>query len=294
MSNMNVQNNSSTMLQQVLQTKPGQFVQDNKALSASAAVAGGVVLQQAADKSEIAAAVIKKGVVPIAGLGAAAAGALMVHDALASDEERSKGETLLRGVTGTALALGGVEVAGRAYGVSPLSSGAKAIANIVPKNVLLGAALASPGLVATTWGISDMKENGVTLGNAAAVGLGSTQAAFYGSSLALQNVQSPLVNAAANKFIGVVATGGLGLGAYAMGDKALTNLSEGNYTKAGLYGAGAAALGLGSAHVAAKTLGLPGLEKVVSAAAKNPLLTGSAIVLGVTAGAYAMYKTGEE
>lgn len=289
MSNMSVQNNSGTLFQQVVDSKPGQFVQDNKALSASAAVATGVVLHQAADKSEIAATLIKKGAVPVIGLGTAAAGAALVHDAFASDAERGKGETLLRGAAGAAMALGGVEVAGQAYGVSPLTAGAKAVANVVPKDLLIGAALMTPGLVATSWGVSDMKENGVTLGNAAAVGLGSTQAAFYGTALATENA-APLVQKAGEKFVGVVAAGGLGLGAYALGEKAVANLSDENYTKAGLYGAGAAALGLGSAHVAAKTLGLPGLEKAVQVAAKNPLLTGSAIVLGVTAGAYAMYS----
>ncbi|MBF2052957.1 MAG: hypothetical protein IGS03_05750 [Candidatus Sericytochromatia bacterium] len=248
-----------------------------------------MVLKQAADHSQLAGAAIKKGLVPAAGLGVAAVGAAMVHDALTSDKERSGSEKALRGAAGTAMVLAGVETAGRAYGVSPLTAGAKALANVVPKQALIATAAAAPGLAATAWGMADIKENGVDLGNAAAVGLGSTQAAFYGVAIGTENA-SKTVHTLGSKTVGLVAAGGLGLGAYALGKEALENLKDDNLTKAGLYGGGAAVLGLSSAHVLAKTLGAPGLEKVAELVLRKPLLTASVAVLGVTAGAYALYN----
>jgi len=288
MSNLSV-SNQTTPYQSLLNSKPAEFVKDNKVLSGAAAVATGVVLKHAADHSSLAATAIKKGAVPLASLGVAAAGAAMVHDALSSDAERSTGAKILQGAAGGAMTLAGVEVAGRAYGVSPLGSAAKAVANVVPKNVLLGAAATAPGLAATAWGVADMKDKGVTLGNAAAVGLGSMQASFYGASIALENAPA-LVQKAGAKGVGVVATAGLGLGAYALGKEAMSNLKDESWGKTAAYATGSAVVGLAGAHVLAKTLGAPGLEKVAQAAIKNPLLVGSVAVLGVTAGAYALYN----
>jgi hypothetical protein len=288
MGNIQTVNASSSLYEKIKTSKPVEFVKDNKILAGAALGASGVILKQAADKSEIAAAIVKKGVVPILSLGVAATGVALVHDAL-TDNEKNKDISLLKGIAGGAMTLAGVEVAGQAYGVSPLTETAKLVANVIPKNVLIGAAASAPGLVATAWGVSDMKEKGVTLGNAAAVGLGSTQATFYAGSVALENA-SEVVQNVAGKGMGLVVSGSLGLGAYAMGKEALNNIKDENWTKAGLYGTGAAVFGLGGAHVLAKTLGAPGLEKVAQAAIKNPILTGSVVVLGVTAGAYALYN----
>jgi hypothetical protein len=287
MSNLSV--NKATPYESLLNTKPAQFVQDNKALSGAAVVSATVVLAHAADRSQLAAGAIKKGLVPAAGLSVAAAGAAMVHDAIASDKERSGSEKALRGLAGTAMVLAGVETAGRAYGVSPVTAGAKALANVVPKQVLIAGAAASPGLAAAAWGVADIKQNGVDLGNAAAVGLGSSQATFYGLAIGTENA-SKTVQTLGNKAIGVVAAGSLGLGAYALGKEALANLKNDEFTTAAAYGAGAAVMGVGGAHVLAKTLGAPGLEKVAQVALRNPVLTASVAVLGVTAGAYALYN----
>ena len=147
MSNMNVSSPKSSLYENVLNSKPVNFVKDNKALTGAAAVSTGVILKQAADHSQIATTVIKKGLVPAASLGVAAAGAVMVHNALTTDSERSAGSRLLQGAAGTAMTLAGVEVAGQSYGVSPLTTAAKAAANIIPKNVLIGAAASAPGLI---------------------------------------------------------------------------------------------------------------------------------------------------
>ena len=288
MSNLSVASKSS-MFDTIVNSKPGQFVKDNKVLSGAAAVSAGVVLKQAADHSQIASAVVKKGVVPVVSLGVAATGAALVHDAITDDSKRSGGMKILQGTAGAAMTLAGVEVAGQAYGVSPLTKGAQLVANVVPKNVLIGAAASAPGLAAAAWGAYDMKENGVTLGNAAAVDLGSTQASFYGATIAFENAPQ-MVKTATEKGVGLVASSALGLGAYALGKESLENIKGENWTKAGLYGAGAVVLGAGSAHVLAKTLGAPGLEKVAHLAVKNPIVTGSVVVLGVTAGAYALYN----
>lgn len=289
MSNMNVSGPKTSISETVLNSKPVNFVKDNKALTGAAAVSTGVILKQAADHSEIAATLIKKGVVPAASLGVAAAGALIVHNAITTDSDRSAGTRVLQGAAGTAMTLAGIEGAGQSYGVSPLTAAAKAAANIIPRNVLIGTAASAPGLAAVAWGALDMKDKGVTLGNAAAVSLGSLQASFYGTSIALENATG-LTAKVGEKGVGLVAAGSLGLGAYALGKEALSNLKSDNNTKATLYGIGSAALGLGSAHVLAKTVGAPGLEKVAELALRKPLLTASIAVVGVTAGAYALYN----
>lgn len=289
MANLSVSSPKTTPYQTLLDSKPAQFVQDNKILAGAATVASGVVLAHAADKSSLAATAIKKGVVPLASLTVAAAGAAMVHDALTSDAERSTGRKVLQGAAGTAMVLGGVEGAGQAYGVSPLASTAKAVANVVPKSVLQGAAAMAPGLVAVAWGAADMKENGVGLGNAAAVSLGASQASFYGAAIGLENAPEMVKNVG-EKGVGLVVAGSLGLGAYALGKAAHAEIKNNNWDRGALYATGSAVAGLGGAHLLAKTLGAPGLEKVAQAAIKNPILTGSVVVLGVTAGAYAMYN----
>ncbi len=289
MSNMSVAGPKTSLTQTVLNSKPVNFVKDNTILTGAAAVSSGVILKQAADHSQIAAAVIKKGLVPAASLGVAATGAALVHNAITTDSDRSSGGRFLQGAAGTAMTLAGVEVAGQSYGFSPLTATAKAAANVIPKSALIGAAASAPGLAAVAWGAYDMKEKGVTLGNAAAVGLGSMQASFYGTNLALQEA-SPLATKIGEKGVGLVASASLGLGAYALGKESLSNLQSDNKTKALLYGAGAATLGLTSAHVLAKTVGAPGLEKVAELAMRKPLLTASIAVVGVTAGAYALYN----
>ncbi len=288
MSNMNV-NAKATPYESLVNSKPAQFAKDNKGLTAAAGIASGVILKQAADHSQIAATAIKKGAVPLLSLGVAATGVALVHDAISGDADKSVSSRLVKGTAGTVLALGGVEAAGRAYGVSPLAAASNLVAKVVPQSVLVGAAASSPGLAAVAWGANDMQKNGVTLANAAAVGLGSTQASFYGTLIGLEKAPE-MVQKIAEKGTGLVVGASLGLGAYALGKEAHSSIKDGKMTQAGLYGAGAAVLGVGGAHVLAKTVGLPGVEKVAQFAIKNPLLVGSVAVLGVTAGAYALYK----
>lgn len=288
MSNLNVSNSSNSLYSNIVNSKPAQFAKDNKVLTGTALVGSTVILKEAADRSHLASVAIKKGLVPAVGVGAAATGVAMIHNAITTDADRSTGSKILQGAAGAALTLGGVEATGRAYGKSPIGSAAAALLDVLPENSLLGGALAVPGLVATAWGISDMKEKGVTLGNAAAVSIGSVQASFYGVGPWIDTM-SPTVQTIAGKGAGVLTSASFGLGAYALGKEAVANIKQDNMLKASLYGAGSAAAALTSTHILAKTVGAPGLEKAAELLMKKPLLTASVVVVGAAVGAYALY-----
>lgn len=289
MSNMNVSKPSSSLYENIVNSKPAQFAKDNKVITGAALVGSGVILKEVADHSQIAATVIKKGLVPAAGVGATAAGVAMIHNAITTDADRSTGSKILQGAAGAALTLGGIETTGQAFGVSPVGSTVKSILFALPESALIGAAVAVPGVVATAWGVADMKDKGVTLGNAAAVSIGSVQASFYGVVPWLE-VMSPGVQKVAEKGAGALTSASLGLGAYALGKEAVTNFKNDNLLKASLYGAGSAAAALTGTHLLAKTVGAPGLEKAAELVMKKPLLTASVVVVGAAAGAYALYK----
>lgn len=289
MSNITVINSSNSLPSQIANSKPVQFAKDNKILTGAALVGSGVILKEAADHSQIAAVVIKKGVVPAVGVGVAATGVAMIHNAITTDAERSTGSKILQGVAGAALTLGGVETAGRAYGKSPVGSAILAIADVLPEGAVIGAGLATPGVVATVWGLSDMKENGVKLGNAAAVSIGSAQASLYAVAPWVETM-SPAMRTVSVKGAGALGTASLGLGAYALGKEAVANYTQDNLLKASLYGAGSAAAGLTATHVLAKTVGAPGLEKAAELLMKKPLLTASVVAVGAAVGAYALYN----
>lgn len=213
----------------------------------------------------------------------------MIHNAITTDADRSTSSKILQGAGGAALTLAGIETTGQAYGFSPVGSTAKAILFALPEGALISSAVAVPGVVATVWGIENMKEKGVTLGNAAAVSIGSVQASFYAAAPWMDQA-SATTQTIALKGAGVLTSASLGLGAYALGKEAVANFKNDNLLKASLYGAGSAAAALTSTHILAKTVGAPGLEKAAELLMKKPLLTASVVAVGAAVGAYALYQ----
>ncbi|MEZ0374252.1 MAG: hypothetical protein ACAI44_34500 [Candidatus Sericytochromatia bacterium] len=293
MSNLSV-NKASTPFQKLASTTPGQFVKEHTGLTAAAGLGSAVIAKHVADHSDLAAKVLEKGAVPVLGAGAAVLGATMVHDAFvqgkqafASDSKEAKAQRsgeLGKGLGGAALVLAGSEVAARPFGVSPL----RALGRVVQHPLGEAAALALPGLGAAVWGAADMKQNGVTIANSAALGLGSTWTAFA-TGIATMDY-SPMTSEVAMKTASVAGGAGLGLGAVALGKKAYESLQDGNWSKTALYAGGATAAGVASAHVLGNASGVAALSNLAGKAFKNPLLAGSIAVVGLTGVAYVAYS----
>lgn len=291
MSNINA--TAKTPLQTITQSTPARFVKDNAGLSAAATVATGIIAKNAADHSQIAATAIKKGAIPLVGAGVTLLGASMIHDAFAREQSTDSNEALALKVTKTAaggvLVLAGSETVARStFGASPLSVLGSAISHPVGQGLLM----AAPGLGAAAWGAQDMQKNGLTLANTVAVGVGSSWAAIQVplATMELAGVSSKATDIA---FKGAAVVGGasLGLGAATLGKEAYENMQAGNWGKAALYGGGAAAAGVASAHVLGNATGISALSNLAGKALKNPLLAGSIAVVGLTGVAYAAYAS---
>lgn len=285
MSNMSVSPKAETPFQTLSSSKPARFVKDNPVLAGAGALGAGVIAKNVADHSELAATVLKKGVVPLLGGGAALIGASMIHDAATSSENKSTLTRLGEGAGGAALALTGAEVAGRAYGVSPL----KALGKVVDNPVGLGVAYALPGAGAAVWGVSNLKKEGLNLGNAAAIGMGSSWAAAS-TMMVANSYNSQMAQKVAEKGLGLVGGASLGLGAVALGKKAYEEVQAKNWTAAALFAGGSTAAGVASAHILGNTTGIEALSNLAGKAFSNPLLAGSIAVVGLTGVAYVAYS----
>lgn len=318
MGNIQVVNSSPTLYSKALESTPAQFVKDNPGMAAAGAVGTGVIIKQAVDHSQMAATVLKKGVVPALGVGAAVLGVSMVKDALQNElpkagflektapeaERTAQGTTNLKLAAkvlgGTSMAITGVEVAGRsALGVSPLGKTVEAITKIVPGESFFFAGLATAGAAGATWGAKSMGQDGVTLGNAAAVGAGATVASAMAGQAVWTAFQftphSEAIIKVSDKINGVVGGAALGLGAYALGKSTIQALDEGKTGKAALMGAGAATAAVASIHVLGNATGAPALANLGQKLfTKNPLLAGSIAAVGLTAGAYYLYSQKKE
>lgn len=314
MGNIQVVNSSPTLYSKALDSTPAQFVKDNPGMAAAGAVGTGVIVKQVVDHSQMAATVFKKGVVPALGVGAAVLGVSMVKDALqnelpkagflektAPEADRMAQGTLnaklaLKAVGGTAMAVVGIEVAGQsALGVSPVAKTLEAVTKIIPGESFFFAGLATAGAAGATWGVKSMEQNGVTLGNAAAVGGGATVASAMAGQAVWNAFQftphSEAIIKVSDKINGVVGGAALGLGAYALGKSTLQALDEGKTGKAALMGAGAATAAVASVHILGNATGAPALSNLGKKLfTQNPLLAGSIAAVGLTAGAYYLYS----
>lgn len=318
MGNIQVVNSSPTLYSKALESTPAQFAKDNPGMAAAGAVGTGVIVKQVVDHSQMAAAVFKKGVVPALGVGAAVLGVSMVKDALqnelpkagflektAPEADRTaqgtiNGKLALKALGGTAMAVAGIEVAGQsALGVSPLGKTVEAVTKFIPGESFFFAGLATAGAAGATWGVKSMEQNGVTLGNATAVGGGATVASVMTGQAIWNAFQfTPYSEAIINvgdKVNGVVGGAALGLGAYALGKSTLEALDEGKTGKAALMGAGAATAAVASVHVLGNATGAPALANLGKKLfTQNPLLAGSIAAVGLTAGAYYLYSQKKE
>ncbi|MEZ0374896.1 MAG: hypothetical protein ACAI44_37770 [Candidatus Sericytochromatia bacterium] len=295
MSNLSVSAKVDTPFQKLASSTPAKFVKDNPVLAGSAAVGAGIIAKNVADHSDIAATVIKKGAVPLLGGSAVLLGASMVHDAFkqgakafGSDDKEAKSQRVAelgKGLGGAALVVAGAELVARPFGASPL----RALGRAIDTPVGIATSLALPGLGAATWGVMSIKSDGLSVGNAAAVGLGTTWATAQGVLLA-NGYGSPAVQNIAEKSLGVVGGAGLGLGAVALGKKAYEEVQEKNWTSAALYAGGATAAGVASAHILGNASGVAALSNLAGKAFHNPLLAGSIAVVGLTGVAYVAYS----
>lgn len=318
MGNIQVVNSSPTLYRKAVESTPAQFAKDNPGMAAAGAIGTGVIVKQVVDHSQLAATAFKKGVVPALGVTAAVLGASMVKDAIqndlpqvgrfkegASHEEdsaqfRANVNMAAKAVGGTIMALTGVEVAGQsALSVSPIGKTVEAITQYVPGDTFFFAGLAAAGGATATWGVKNMGENGVTLGNAAAVGGGAMVATAMAGQAAwipfqFSQYSHAIINVSdkANATVGGAA---LALGAYALGKSTLEALDEGKSGKATLMGAGAATAAVASVHVLGNVSGIPALSNLGQKLfTKNPLLAGSIAAVGLTAGAYYLYSQKKE
>lgn len=286
MSNLSVAKTNATPFQNLVTSTPAKFAKDNPVLTGAAILGSGVIAKSVADNSQIGATVIKKGVVPLLGGGAALLGASMLHDAVKGGSKDASGLARLgQGAGGAALVLAGSEVAGRSFGVSPL----KALGKVLDNPVGTATAFALPGIGAAAWGISDMKKDGLQLGNAAATGLGVSWTAAQGVMLA-NTYGSATVQKVAEHGIGIVGGASLGLGALALGKQAYTEVQNQSWTKAALFAGGATAAGVASAHILGNATGIDALSNLAGKAFSNPLLAGSIAVVGLTGVAYVAYS----
>jgi hypothetical protein len=313
MGNIQIVNQSSTLYSKALDSTPAQFAKDNPVMATAGTLGAGVIVKQVVDHSELAAKVLEKGVVPVLGLSAAVFGASMVKDAFQQDlpktgsvagktpqeqEEISDANVKLVAKTlgGTALAITGVEVAGQsAFGISPIGKTFEKITDVIPAETFFFGGLAAGGAYAAVKGAESMKENGVTLGNAAAVGFGSTAAVSMAGQAAWMPTQftkySHSVIAVGDKATGIVGGAALGLGAYALTKGTLEALDQGKTGMATLMGAGAASAAVASVHILGNSTGVPALANLGNKLfTKNPLLAGSIAAVGLTAGAYYLYS----
>lgn len=292
---------SPSLVQQIAASSPAQFAQDNKILTTAAAGASGVILKQAADHSELAAKMLKKGATPALAAGVALLGSSLIQDGMKqglltrvsgpNGQEHTELNTnsLAKVGGGAALAAGGTEVAARSFGYRPLTTAAQKVAEAVLQPVVGKTLLAAPFLAIAALGAQDMRQEGVTLKNAAAVGFGSAAATGTLATAAFDHA-APRVAKIASQSAVVAGGAALGLGAYALGKQAHTSLKDGDYGTAALYTAGASTLGVLSVNVLGNATGVPLLTDLASRTFKRPLLAGSLALVGLTAGAYFAYS----
>lgn len=298
----NIQASNSTLYSQVVNSKPAQFAKDNPVLAGAGTLGSGVILKEAASRSELVATGIKKGLVPAVAAGAALVGASMVKDAIQNDwknfgskENNTALSFLGKTAGGTALALTGTEVAGRSLlGVSPLGKAAEFISDKVPADVLYFGALSAGGAAVAVKGVQSMKENGLTLGNAAMVGGGASAATGLAGAGAFFATQfTPHVNTVmkvSDKANGLVGSAALGLASVALGKASLEAIQEGKSGKAVLTGVGAATAGAAAIHVLGNATGVEALSNLGQKVfLKNPLLAGSVTAVAMAGAGYYMY-----
>lgn len=300
----NIQASKSTLYSRVIDSQPAHFAKDKPVLAGAGATGAAVIVAQAASHSELVATTLEKGVVPAVAVGGAILGASMVKDAIQNDlanftskDNNTALKFLGKAVGGTALTLAGTEVAGRsALGVSPLGKAAELVTRVIPAPALGAGAIslipASIGLA----GASAMHKNGLSIGNAAAMGIGATGASLY-LSLAVSEATNYSGKAAdlAFKGTGVVGGAALGLGAVALGKDALNAAQEGNSGRAVLAAVGATTAGAAAVHVLGNATGIEALSNLGQKVfLKNPLLAGSITAVAMAGAGYYMYAKGQD
>lgn len=295
MSNFVGRTQNSTLYQQIANSKPAKFTQENKLVTGSALIGTAVVAKHAADHSQIAATVLKKGLAPALGAGIALYGGSMIHDAIVNSEQGTR-ERLTQAAEGGAGILLGTEIAGQALNVKalqPLTQTANFL--MKNKNASLAVAATAGSAIVTGYALKDIKDNGMTLGNAmgttaglTATGLGATSATTH-----IFGAGSKAVTIAQRGASGAIGAG-LGLATFALGKETSEAIHSGQAGKAVALGLGTAATGITSAHLLGNMTGLPALSNLGGKMlGKNPVLTGAVALTALGVGTYLIYNQSE-
>ncbi|MEZ0372035.1 MAG: hypothetical protein ACAI44_23290, partial [Candidatus Sericytochromatia bacterium] len=300
MGNIQAPQKSSTLYSQLVNSKPAQFAKDNPVLAGAGTIGTGVIIAEAARRSDMIAKGVEKGLIPAVSAGAAVLGVSMVKDALQNDwknfgnkENNTALQFIGKTAGGTAMAITGTEVAGRyAFGVSPIGKAAEAISNVIPSESIGFGVLALAGTASALLGAKSMKEKGLTIGNATALGLGGTATVgFTNMAVWEASSHSEIVMQIGDKVTGVVGGAALGLGAVALGKTALNAMNEGKSGKAVLAAVGATTAGAAAIHVLGNASGVEALSNLGQKVfMKNPLLAGSITAVAMAGAGYYMYS----
>lgn len=300
----------NTPFQQVKNSTPVEFAQKNRVITGAAITGAGIIGAYAADSHPIAGNIMKKGVVPVLGAGAAALGGLMVHDAIVNGEaniensdnkEMAKLKNIGQLGGGAALSLLGVEVAGKALGVKALQP-INGVVNFVKAkpNAAGGLAYVAGGAYGTYKAIDSMQKEGLTTSNSLTLAgsVGGSSLGLHVAGRELFGASAPKVAGAMTKLGSAAAGSALGLAAVSLGKETYAAMKEGDELKTLLAGAGTLAAGTASVHLLGNATGVQSLSNLgYKMFASKPLLTGAIAATAIGVGAYMMHadsKAAEE
>jgi len=296
MSNFVSSTQNSTLYQEIVNSKPAKFAEENKLVTASALAGTAMVAKHAADNSQIASTVLRKGIAPALGAGVALYGGSMIHDAIVNNDQSGK-ERFSQAAEGGAGILLGTEIIGRALNVKALQpltqTGNFLLKN---KNASMAVAATAGSAIVTGYALKDIKENGINLGNAmgATAGLTATGMGATSATTHIFGAGSKAVTVAQRGASGAIGAG-LGLATYALGKETADAINSGQSGKAVALGLGTAAAGITSAHLLGNMTGLPALSNLGGKLlGKNPVLTGAVALTALGVGTYLVYNQNEQ
>lgn len=287
---------STPLYTQVLSSKPVEAAKAHPAGAAAAMIATGMVAGEAALRSDVIAMGLKKGAVPLLAGGAAVLGASMVKDALQNDQPLLNSST--KALVGTSLIGAGVEVTSRsALGVSPLEKAVSVLNPFINKDVLASAPMAIAGTYVAVKSASNIQKEGLTVVNAAGLGLGATAATYFSGSMlgfALPSKTSSIFRTSdlATLYVGTAA---LGLSSYTLGKNTLDSIRQGNPIEASISAVGATATAGAAVHFLGQATPFPALNQLAQKAfTKHPFVASAVAAATLTGAGYLAYQQAQE
>ncbi|MEK7433785.1 MAG: hypothetical protein AABZ74_11680 [Cyanobacteriota bacterium] len=282
---------SDTPLVKVLNSTPAKFASDHNIVAGAGLAGSAVLIYKIADKSELASTVAKKGLVPAVGMGVAAFGGLVVHDAVANRKNTEIHKTVLEGTAGTAIAMAGVEIAGRALGtkyLQPVTALAKTAVNNPTVFLTTGVTLAGGTIVASS--IQNMKKDGINLKNAGVLAAATPITTGAAALTAVKTLKSTSVTADVLIRTASIATGAaVGVGSYAMLKQSEEFFKKDDNKNGLLFVAGAVGTAMGGTALVAGGVSYKAIPFMAKKMIQNPLLTTAAVTTAFSATAFYSY-----